>query len=124
MDTVTIIVIVACSILVVPLLWYVHCGLERCYIRFGHRFCKSRGLTVSRFRCGPEFEDSGIKTENSIVEFDCIAPDGARQLVKLRVWIFGIRKVLRIEAFPKDQEAETEEATQQIHPIAGKPGSG
>ena len=125
MDIVTIALIVACGILIVPLMWYVHCGLEQCYVRFGHRFCKKRGLNVSRCRCDPEFEDSGVKTESSIVEFDCTTSDGVRQLVKLRVWIFGIRKVLSIEPFPENQEAvKTGEANKTFQPIAGKPGSG
>jgi len=87
-------------------MWYVHCGLERCYVHFGQRFCKNRGLTISRVRCGPEFEDSGVKTEYSIVEFDCINAEGVRQLLKLRVWIFGVKKVLSIDNYPKDEEGQ------------------
>jgi len=106
MIAITIIAIVVAGILFVPLMWWVHCGLERCYVCFGSRFCKKRALAISRCRCGPEFEDSGVKTEYSIVEFDCLTPDGVRQLVKLRVWIFGVRKVLSIEEYPGEEEGQ------------------
>ena len=106
MDTPTIVAIVLAAILAIPLMWYVHCGLERCYVRYGQRFCKKRDLAISRVRCGPEFEDSGVKTEFSIVEFDCTTAEGVRKLVKLRVWIFGVRKVLGIDDFPKEKEGQ------------------
>jgi hypothetical protein len=80
--------------------WYVHCALEHCYLWFGRRFCKRLGLAVSRCRCIPGFI-SNVKTEYSIVEFDCADPQQGRTLVRLLVWIFGIREVLSIEPFPE-----------------------
>jgi hypothetical protein len=115
MTAITIIAIVVTGILIVPLMWYVHCGLERCYVWFGHRFCKKRGFTISRVRCGPEFEKCGVKTESSLVEFDCVTPEGVRTLVRLRVWIFGIRKILTIEDFPEDHELSETGEGQQSH---------
>jgi len=104
MTIITIIVIIAAGFIAIVSAWFVHCGLERCYVRYGHRFCTKRGFTITKVRCGPEFEDSGAKTEYSVVEFDCVNPDGARKLVKLRVWIFGIKKVLGIEEFPEEKK--------------------
>ena len=80
--------------------WYVHCGLEHCYLWLGRRFCKKRGLAVLRSRCGPAF-NGRVKTEYSIVELDCADPQKGRTQVRLLVWIFGIRKVLSIEPFPE-----------------------
>ena len=85
---------------IIQLYWCVHCGLEHCYLWFGRRFCKKRGLAVSRCRCGPAFIGN-VKTEYSIVEFDCADPQQGRTLVRLLVWIFGVRKVLSIEPFPE-----------------------
>lgn len=115
MDTIIIIAIVAAGVLAIPLMWYVHRGLERCYILFGRRFCKKRGLTVSEARCGPEFEDSGVKAEYPIVEFECVTAEGVRQLVRLRVWIFGVKKVLSIEDFH-----EEEEVSQQVRKVSSE----
>ena len=106
MDTFTIIALVVVGILVIPLMWYVHCGLERCYVWFGYRFCRKHGYIISQFRCGPEFEPSGVKTEYSLVEFDCSTPEGKRILVKLRVWVFGIKKVLSMEDFSEKERGQ------------------
>lgn len=115
MDTISTIGIwVAIGVLVLGLHWIVHCGLERCYLRLAHRFCQKRGLTISRSRCGPAFDDRG-KTEYSIVELDCVHPQEGRQLIRLLVWIFGVRKVLSIEPFPEKEQSsdETQESGQQ-----------
>jgi hypothetical protein len=113
MDVPTLIILVIVGVLVFPLMVYVHCGLERIYVLFGQHFCKKHGLTISRVRCGPEFDEDGLKTESSLVEFDCIAPDGERQFVQLRVWIFGVRKVLRMEPFPEEWKESSTEKGQQ-----------
>ncbi len=85
---------------IIQLFLCVHRGLEHCYLWFGSRFCKKRGLAVSRSRCGPTFIGR-VKTEYSIVELDCADPQKGKTLVRLLVWIFGIRKVLSIEPFPE-----------------------
>ncbi len=124
MGTINIIGIwVALGVLSLGLLWIVHCGLERCYLRLAHRFCQKRGLTISRSRCGPAFDDRG-KTEYSIVELDCVHPQEGRQLIRLLVWVFGVREVLSIEPFPEEEQSsdETQESGQQPHgPLQMKP---
>jgi len=105
MDRLTIIIVfIICGILVVPLSWWIHCTLELCYIRIARRFCTRRGLTPSRYRCRPAFDDTGVKTEYSLVELDCNDPKEGRQLVKLLVWIFGVHKVLSIGPFPEEEQ--------------------
>ena len=94
------ILLIILSVLSVPLLLLVHWGLERCYVRLARRFCAKRGFTPSRWRCGPAFDDTGVKTEYSIVELDCDHQQKGRQLVRLLVWIFGVRKVLSMGPFP------------------------
>ena len=128
MDTIsTIWIWVAIGVLGLGLHWIVHCGLQRWYLRLAHRFCQKRGLTISRSRCGPAFDDRG-KTEYSIVELDCVHPQEGRQLIRLLVWVFGVREVLSIEPFPEEEQSsdETQESGQQPHgplqmnpPLAG-----
>ena len=107
------IVFIVVGILAVSLLWWVHCSLEFCYVKLARRFCVKRGLTPSRWRCGPAFDDTGVKTEYSIVQLDCVDSQEGRKLVELLVWIFGVRKVLRIEGFPEDLKESKGWAGQQ-----------
>lgn len=86
-------------VLTVPTLLLVHRGLSYCYLQFARRFCAKRGLLLSRWRCGPAFEGTGVRTEYWIVDLDCQHPQDGRQFVRLLVWIFGVRKVLVIEPF-------------------------
>ena len=102
MDGLTIIVLIVCGVITIPLLWWVHCGLESWYVRLGRRFCMTRGFTPSRWRCGPAFDATGVKTESSVVELDCEHPEKGRQLVRLLVWAFGVRKILGIEPFSEE----------------------
>ncbi len=101
--------IVVAGILAIPLLWWVHCGLERHYVRLARRFCIKRGLTPIRWNCGPAFDDTGVKTEFSIVEFDCDHLNEGRKYVRLLVWIFGVRKVLIVEPYLEKHNNETNE---------------
>lgn len=103
METTTLVIGIVAGVLSIPLLGYVHYALERHYVRIGVRYCTKHGYEISRCRCGPEFDDRGVKTEYFIVEFDCISTQGTRQRVKLRVWILGVRKVLGIEDISKEE---------------------
>src|SRR5262245_15186664 len=89
-----IVFIILASILALPALYFVHLGLNSCCVKYARRFCRQRGLTVTRWRCGPAFDPSGVKTEFTLVELDCLDSQKQRRLVRLLVWIFGIRKVL------------------------------
>ncbi len=108
MGGLTIVVLIVCGVITIPLFWWVHCGLESWYVRLGRSFCTRRGLTPSRWRCGPQFDDAGVKTEYSVVEIDCDRPEEGRQLVRLLVWIFGVRKVMSIGPFPEEEEGQQE----------------
>lgn len=80
--------------------WIVHCTLDRCCVRRARRWCKRKGLAVLRLRAGMAFDASGLKTEFTIVELDCLDGQKERKLIRLLVWIFGIRKVLNDEIYP------------------------
>jgi hypothetical protein len=41
-----------------------------------------------------------VKTEFSIVEMDCLDAQKERKLIRLLIWIFGIRKAL-IDDYPE-----------------------
>lgn len=90
--------------------WYVHRALEYSCLWLGRRSCRKRGLAVLRSRCGSAYHGR-VKTEYSIVEFDCAHPQQGRILARLLVWVFGIRKVLSVEPFPDKywDKSETQE---------------
>jgi hypothetical protein len=82
------------------LFWFVHCTLERCYVRHARGFCRRNGLELRRSRAGMAFDQSGVKTEFTIIELDCLDGQKQRKLIRLLVWVFGIRKVLSDEIYP------------------------
>lgn len=85
-----------------PAFYAVHRALVYCYFLRARRFCRKNGFTIARWRCGPAFDNSGVKTELSIIELDCLNAQKQRKLIRLLVWVFGIRKVL-IEEYPESQ---------------------
>ena len=88
------------------LLWVVHCGLDRVCIRHARRFCNRRSLDIRRVRCQPAFEPSGIKTEFTLVQLDCLEGQNQRRLVLLLVWPFGVRKLLSNEIYPESYDSQ------------------
>jgi hypothetical protein len=88
-----IVIIVVAAVIALPAFYFVHRCLEYFYLLHARRFCKENGLELVRWRCGPAFEKSG-KTEFTIFELDCLDNQKQRKVVRLLVWIFGIRKVL------------------------------
>ena len=104
LDTAEILLIVAAGILALPMMYGVHCGLNYCCLKHAQRFCRQHGFAISRLRCGPEFEQSGVKTEFTLVELDCLDGQKQRRLIRLSVWLFGIRKVLSDEKYPESHD--------------------
>ena len=98
--------LIAFACLLTWLLFYaVHCGLDYCCLRHARSFCRKRGLEVERWRLMPAFDQTGLKTEFSLVELDCLDRQRQRRLVRLHVWLFGIRKVLGDEQYPELPDA-------------------
>jgi hypothetical protein len=93
-DTTGIIVIVVAGVIALPAFYLVHRGLEYCYLLHARRFCRKNGFVLVRWRYGPAFDKSGVKTEFSIFELDCLDTQKQRRLIRLSVWIFGVRKIL------------------------------
>lgn len=88
------------------LFWLVHCALDSYCERHAHRFCRRIDLEVNRSRSTVAFEPSGVKTEFTIVELDCLNEQGQRRLIRLLVWPFGVRKVLTDEVYPSSFDQE------------------
>ena len=87
-------------------LWFIHCTLDRCCVRHARRFRRRNGLEVCRARADMEFDESGRKTEFTIVELDCLDGQKQRKLIRLLVWVFGIRKVLSEEIYPDSYDEQ------------------
>ena len=86
--------------------WFVHCTLNRWCVAHARRFCRRKGLEVRRSRAGIAFDQSGAKTEFTIVELDCLDLQKRRRLLRLLVWAFGIRKVLSDEMYPESYDEQ------------------
>lgn len=78
----------------------VHFALDRLCVRQAQRFCRRRGLKVCRCRWRPELEPSGIKTEFTLVQLDCLDLLQQRRLVLLSVWPFGVYTLVSDEEYP------------------------
>ena len=105
LSTSGIFVMIAMGIAVLPAFYFVHRTLEYCYFLHARRFCRKHGFKPGRWRCGPAFDKTGIKTEFTILEIDCVDVQGQRKLIRLLIWIFGIRKVLADEKYPESLDA-------------------
>ena len=103
----TIVILIAFGILTLPVLCVVHITLRRIYLAYVQRFCRKRGLTVSRIR-------ETHCSECVLVELDCLDHEQRRRLVRLLVWIFGIRTVLSIEDFSDEPPSRAPEGTKGL----------
>jgi len=105
-----VLIILAVVVLGIPaliyLLWLVHRTLDRCGIAYARRFCTRRGFAVQRSRSGMAFDQTGVKTEFTIVEVDCLDARQQRRLIRVLVWIFGIRRVLSDELYPDSYDQQ------------------
>lgn len=52
------------------------------------------------------FDHSGGKTEFTIVELDCLDLQKQPKLIRLLVWVFGIREVLIDEIYPDSYDEQ------------------
>lgn len=95
--------ILVCILAAVPafvyLFWTVHRMLNRICMWHARKFCRRSGLRVRRMRCQPAFEDSGTKTEYTLVLVDCENGEQERRLVLLLTWPFGVKAVLSDEVY-------------------------
>ncbi len=91
------------------LFWVVHCTLDRIIVRHARRFCRRRGLEISRVRWQPQFEPSGdkrVKTESTLVQLDCLDSQKQRRLVLVSAWLFGVRKLVSDEIYPESYDSQ------------------
>ena len=78
----------------------VHRGLHYCYLCHAKRFCRENNLILNGWKCSPAFDDTGLKTEFTLVELDCLDDQMNRRLVRLSISLLGIHKVVANEVFP------------------------
>jgi hypothetical protein len=88
------------------LYWVVHCTLDRVCVRHARRFCIRSGLDVRRARWQPKFDASGVKTEFTLVQLDCLDAQKQRRLVFISVWPFGVRTMVSDEPYPDSYDSE------------------
>jgi hypothetical protein len=88
------------------LLWFVHVSLSRICVWHARRFSRRSGLEISRIRIRPEVDQSGLKTESTLVQLDCYDAQKQRKLLLLRVWLFGVRKILSNEKYPNSYDEQ------------------
>lgn len=91
--------------------WIAHHILNRICASHARRFCRRHGLDVRRVRWQIEFERRpdgrrGVKTEYTLVQLDCLDSQKQRRLVLLRVWLFGVRKLLSDEKYPEPYDEQ------------------
>lgn len=102
--------IVAFVVVVVPAVlyafWVAHIMLGCLCVGHARRFCRRNSLEVRRARWQPEFEPSGVKTEFSLVQLDCLDAQKHRRLVLLSVWPFGVRKLVGDEIYPETYDKQ------------------
>jgi hypothetical protein len=97
------------SIVIIYIAGVVHRILNSVCVWHAERFCQRHGLAVSRVRWQVEFErrsDStrGVKTENTLVQLDCLNDQKECRLVLLQVWPLGVRKLLSDEQYPESYD--------------------
>ena len=100
-----VLLLLALAVPVIPALlytlWHVHRACDYLCVRHAQRYCRRRGLVTSRVRWRPEFGPSGVKTEFTLVQLDCLDAQSQRKLVTLLVWPLGVRKLVSEEQCPE-----------------------
>jgi hypothetical protein len=91
--------------------WFTHISLGRFCVRHARRFCSRSGLEYRRARWQPEIDSSGIKTEFTLVELDCLDAQKQRRLVLLSVWPFGVRRTVSDEPYPDSYDSQWPQCT-------------
>jgi hypothetical protein len=92
--------IVVATPVIIFLFVEVHRVLDRICVGHARRFCEKNGLKVTRFRWQPAFDPTGVKTEFTLVQLDCLDAQMQRKLVLLVVWPFGFRGIRSNEKYP------------------------
>src|SRR5262245_15937919 len=106
LDAIGLALILGAAILGLPLCWLIHCSLQRICIWHAQRFCRQRHFNLCRCRGRPNFNYDGVKTEFTLVEIDGFDNNSQRRLIRLLVWIFGVRKVLCDQAYPESYDLD------------------
>lgn len=95
----SIVALLLVAILALPALWATHLLLGHVCVVHARRYCRRSGLEPCRFRWQPEFDRSGMKTEATLVQLECLDETEERRLVLLSVWPFGVRNLVSNEPY-------------------------
>ncbi len=107
MRAILIVVVVTIGIPVsLYLFWVVHNALGRVCVRHARKFCQQKGLEICRARWQPAFDESGVKTDSTLVQLDCFDSHQRRKLIVLLVWPFGVRKMVGDEDYPTSYDEQ------------------
>jgi hypothetical protein len=105
-----VVTVTAIAVIGIPVSLYlfviVHRILGRICVSHASRFCARGGLAVQRARWQPQFDSSGVKTEFTLVQLDCVDSAKQRRLLLLSVWLFGVRNTITDEAYPDSYDSE------------------
>lgn len=103
-NPVLIMLMIVAGVLALPMYVLVHRGVNYCCLVHASRFCRRNNFELTRWRCRYEFDRSGVKTESTVVELDCLDASGERRLLRLRVWLFGVRSMLSNEPYAEPED--------------------
>ena len=101
------------GVLTLPLFVIVHRVMDYCCVSHARGFCGRKGFDVRRLRWQPAFDKSGVKTELTLVQLDCLNAQKERRLVLLLVFPFCVRKLLSDEKYPESDDLNWPEPKKQ-----------
>ena len=94
--------IIAAVILLLPVIYVCFRIMFFCYAWHARRFCRRNGYKILKWRWGPAFDESGTKMEHYLFEIICRDVHGERKLVRLWIWLLGVRRVLSDDKCPPE----------------------
>jgi hypothetical protein len=106
-----VIALLVAGVLTLPALWATHLLLGQLCLAHARRYCRRCGLKPCRFRWQPEFDRSGMKTESTLVQLDCVDGAGERRLILLVVWPFGVRSLVSNEPYTPSDDLDWPKST-------------
>jgi hypothetical protein len=112
-------ILIVVALIIVPLMYLVHLGLNRICFRHVTRYCEANGIMIDGWRISPEFDHQGVKTENTQIEVLTSDEKNGKRVFRFVVWVLGIRRISEHPHAPEADERESKSANKPAHPTAG-----